>query len=108
MTGRHATLVGARRAGAALLAGRVLTAGLILTALLVSTGPALAAVRVDLNRQWQFRADPESSGVAAGWISVVPPDTETVTLPHTWNIGRLHDYRGLAWYFLRFVPPAHP
>jgi beta-galactosidase/beta-glucuronidase len=69
---------------------------------------AQAAVRIDLNRDWQFRADPASSGEAAGWSSAIPADTEAVTLPHTWNIGKLHDYLGVAWYFRRFTlpPPA--
>jgi beta-glucuronidase len=67
---------------------------------------ARGAVRTDLDRDWQFRADPASAGEAAGWNSTIPADTESVTLPHTWNIGRLHDYLGVAWYFRRFsLPP---
>src|SRR6266567_350287 len=46
--------------------------------------------------------------VSSGWISAVPSDTQSVTLPHTWNIGRLHDYLGLAWYFRRFEMPRPP
>jgi beta-glucuronidase len=69
--------------------------------------PLLGATRIDLNRDWQFRADPEGSGAASGWNSAIPPDTTSVTVPHTWNIGRLHDYLGVAWYFRRFeAPPA--
>ena len=67
--------------------------------------PARAATRTDLDRDWQFRADPDGGGVAAGWASAQPSDTESVTLPHTWNIGRLHDYLGVAWYFRRFERP---
>jgi beta-glucuronidase len=68
---------------------------------------ARAAVRTDLDQDWQFRADPASSGEAAGWSSAIPADTGSVTLPHTWNIGRLHDYLGVAWYFRRFTLPPH-
>ena len=69
---------------------------------------ARAAVRTDLDQDWQFRADPASSGEAAGWNSAIPADTESVTLPHTWNIGRLHDYLGVAWYFRRFTLAPRP
>lgn len=68
---------------------------------------AQGAARIDLNRDWQFRADPASNGEAAGWDSAIPADTEPVTVPHTWNIGRLHDYLGVAWYFRRFAIPPH-
>jgi beta-glucuronidase len=71
--------------------------------------PLAAATRVDLNRDWQFRADPEAGGETAGWTSAIPAGTESITVPHTWNIGRLHDYRGVAWYFRRFEkPPLGP
>jgi hypothetical protein len=69
---------------------------------------AHASSRTDLNRDWQFRADPQESGEASGWISAVPSDTQSVALPHTWNIGRLHDYLGAAWYFRRFEMPRPP
>jgi hypothetical protein len=68
---------------------------------------ANSANRTDLNRDWQFRADPDGSGEASGWASSIPLDTESVTVPHTWNIGKLHDYLGAAWYFHRFDMPAH-
>jgi hypothetical protein len=67
--------------------------------------PALGAARTDLDRDWQFRADPDMNGEAAGWNSAIPANTESVNLPHTWNIGRLHDYLGVAWYFRRFAMP---
>ena len=71
--------------------------------------PLHAATRIDLNRDWQFRADPEESGERSSWPSALPAGTESVNVPHTWNIGRLHDYRGVAWYFRRFErpPQAH-
>jgi beta-glucuronidase len=68
--------------------------------------PVAAATRVDLNRDWQFRADPEERGETAGWTSAIPAGTESIIVPHTWNIGRLHDYRGVAWYFRSFAKPA--
>jgi hypothetical protein len=68
---------------------------------------ALGSSRIDLDRDWQFRADPDRTGEASGWSSIIPPDSESVDIPHTWNIGRLHDYLGVAWYFHRFEIPAH-
>jgi len=73
--------------------------------LMLSALPAAAALasnHTDLDQDWQFRADPQESGEASGWIAAVPADTQSVSLPHTWNIGRLHDYLGVAWYFRRF------
>jgi hypothetical protein len=69
--------------------------------------PALAASRTDLDRDWLFRADEGQVGEASGWNSSIPGGTESVNLPHTWNIGRLHDYLGVAWYFRRFEMPPH-
>jgi hypothetical protein len=69
--------------------------------------PAWGSTRTDLDQDWQFRADPNGGGEASGWNSTVPADTESVTLPHTWNRGRLHDYLGVAWYFRRFEMPPH-
>ncbi|HZF14943.1 MAG TPA: glycoside hydrolase family 2 TIM barrel-domain containing protein [Steroidobacteraceae bacterium] len=70
-------------------------------------GPALGATRIDLNRDWLFRTDPGPSGEAAGWQKQLPPDTEQVTVPHTWNVGKHHDYLGTGWYFRRFeMPPV--
>jgi len=31
----------------------------------------------------------------------------SVTLPHSWNIGRLHDFMGVGWYFRTFDTPTH-
>jgi beta-glucuronidase len=69
--------------------------------------PLFGASRTDLDAGWQFHSDPDANGVAAGWSSATPPGTESVALPHTWNVGRLHDYRGVAWYFLEFADPPH-
>ena len=82
---------------------------LLLLLLLSLAMPLHAATRVDLDRDWQFRADPQDSGEGSGWRAAIPAGTESVHVPHTWNIGRLHDYRGVAWYFRRFErPPAAP
>ena len=69
--------------------------------------PAPGATRTDLDQDWQFRADPDGHGLDSGWNATVPSGTESVTVPHTWNRGRLHDYRGVAWYFRRFEAPPH-
>jgi beta-galactosidase/beta-glucuronidase len=68
--------------------------------------PLSAASRTDLNRDWQFRADPDQHGETAGWQSTIPTGTESINVPHTWNVGRLHDYRGVAWYFRQFERPT--
>jgi hypothetical protein len=88
-------VLGAAMMGAALL-------GVLLTM------PARGASRIDLDQDWLFRADPDQIGDASGWNSSIPSDTESVNLPHTWNIGRLHDYLGVAWYFRRLEPPLAP
>jgi beta-glucuronidase len=72
---------------------------------LLLTVPALGSSRTDLDRNWQFRADPELAGDAAGWNSNIPTGTQSIDVPHTWNAGGLHDYLGVAWYFHRFYMP---
>jgi beta-glucuronidase len=74
-------------------------------ALLFLTLPVLAATRVDLDRDWQFRIDPQASGETTGWQKELPANTESVNLPHTWNIGKYDDYLGKAWYFRTFQMP---
>ena len=81
----------------------ILTGALLL---LVLSAPALAATSVDLDRDWLFRTDPSQIGAAAGWQQKLPADTASVTLPHTWNIGRHDSYLGKAWYFRTFEMPV--
>ena len=73
---------------------------------LVYCAPAFAATSVDLDRDWFFRTDPGQIGSAAGWQRKLPAETESVNLPHTWNIGRHDSYLGKAWYFRAFEMPA--
>jgi len=68
--------------------------------------PAAASTRIDLNRDWWFRIDPDKSGEASGWSSRPPAGTESVNVPHSWNIGQHHAYLGTAWYFRNFELPA--
>jgi hypothetical protein len=72
----------------------------------VLCAPALAATRIDLDQGWQFRIDPNQAGEASGWAKTIPADTRSISVPHTWNIGEFHDYRGVAWYFRRFTLPV--
>jgi thiol-disulfide isomerase/thioredoxin len=74
---------------------------------LLCASPAVAATRVDLDQVWQFRPDPDEFGDFFAWQSKLPPGTESVNVPHTWNVGRLHDYMGVGWYFRNFEAPAH-
>lgn len=63
---------------------------------------ALCSTRIDLNPDWRFRIDPASTGESHGWIQNVPDPTESICLPHTWNIGEHSRYEGTAWYFRTF------
>jgi hypothetical protein len=89
--------------GASTFAGVLVAAALAM----MLCGPVLGSARTDLDPDWQFRADPDRIGDASGWSSAIPLDTESVNVPHTWNIGALHDYLGVAWYFRRFEMPPH-
>src|SRR2546425_7966779 len=64
--------------------------------------PALAVTNFDLDGKWQFHTDPLREGVARGWPTTAPGSSETVDVPHTWNIGKYDDYEGTAWYFKTF------
>ena len=72
---------------------------------LVLCAPAFAATAIDLNRDWFFRIDPGQIGIDAGWQKTIPADTESVNLPHTWNIRPHDNYLGKAWYFRTFEIP---
>ncbi len=67
---------------------------------------AAASSRIDLNRDWQFCVDAEGKGEVSGWPKRSPSDTESVTVPHTWNIGKHDNYIGKAWYFRNFDAPV--
>jgi beta-galactosidase/beta-glucuronidase len=83
---------------------RTVPTSILLCVLCVS---ALASSRIDLNRDWQFCIDPSAIGEASGWQKHLPEGTESVNVPHTWNIGRHDNYLGEAWYFRTFEGPAH-
>src|ERR1044071_7633559 len=73
---------------------------------LLLIAPAHGSARQDLHGAWQFRTDASKQGEAQGWSRQAPADTETVRVPHTWNVGKYEDYEGAAWYFKSFtVPP---
>ncbi|HZF26896.1 MAG TPA: glycoside hydrolase family 2 TIM barrel-domain containing protein [Steroidobacteraceae bacterium] len=86
----------------ALRLARVIALGCLLAS------AAFGSTRIDLNRGWTFRTDPEQSGEASGWSSRVPAATDSINVPHTWNIGRDHAYLGTAWYFRSFEAPSQP
>jgi beta-glucuronidase len=67
--------------------------------------PALASSRIDLDRDWQFCTDAHEQGEISGWQKHLPSDTESVNVPHTWNIGKHDNYLGKAWYFRTFEMP---
>jgi len=65
----------------------------------------LASLHVDLNGDWQFRTDPGKQGEARGWMRQLPEGTDTVRVPHSWNVGKYDDFEGTAWYFRSFEVP---
>ncbi|HKQ53901.1 MAG TPA: glycoside hydrolase family 2 TIM barrel-domain containing protein, partial [Pyrinomonadaceae bacterium] len=67
---------------------------------------AHGSTRQDLNGEWQFRTDASKQGEAQGWSRQAPAGTETVRVPHTWNVGKYEDYEGAAWYFKSFAVPS--
>jgi beta-glucuronidase len=67
---------------------------------------AFGSSRIDLNRNWQFCTDAHEKGEVSGWQKHLPADTESVSVPHTWNIGKHDDYLGKAWYFRSFETPV--
>jgi hypothetical protein len=75
---------------------------------LIVSGPMLATTRVDLDRDWLFRTDPEQMGETANWQKHPPPHADSVNVPHTWNMGRHDGYLGKAWYFKTFDMPVRP
>ena len=67
---------------------------------------AFASSRIDLNRDWQFCTDTKGKGAALGWQNHLPDATESVNVPHTWNLGKYDNYLGKAWYFRTFEMPV--
>ncbi len=87
---------------------RLLSLAVMFLGSLGSAAQAGVATRVDLDRDWSFKTDPESAGERAGWVLTTPPGAETVDVPHTWNRGAHRDYLGVAWYFQSFSLPKLP
>lgn len=75
------------------------------TVILAARIPLSAATRVDLDRDWLFRTDPNEIGQVSHWQSHAPPDAVSINLPHTWNVGRQDGYLGKAWYCRMFAMP---
>jgi hypothetical protein len=69
------------------------------------SAPLLATTRVDLDRDWLFRTDPEQVGEKSNWQTHPPLNADSVSVPHTWNLGRHDGYLGKAWYFKTFDLP---
>jgi beta-glucuronidase len=86
-------------------------AGALLAALLAMCGTAgmqhaAAATRIELGQDWRFRTDPQEQGEREGWFRTPPGDTEAVTVPHTWGLGKYAHYEGTAWYFSSITLPS--
>jgi len=74
--------------------------------LFLGSAPLLATTRVDLDHDWLFRTDPDQVGETAKWQNHPPPNADSVSVPHTWNMGRHDSYLGKAWYFKTFDMPV--
>jgi beta-galactosidase/beta-glucuronidase len=80
--------------------------------LALTTTPASAAVRVDLDGAWRFRTDPLSLGANYDPSSRLADtawqqQSRRVDVPHTWAIGPDHAFHGVGWYFKTFdLSPA--
>ena len=83
---------------------KTLLLGAVISFLL--SAPLRATTRVDLDRDWLFRTDPEQIGETAEWQKHPPPNADSVNVPHTWNLGRHDGYLGKAWYFKTFDLPV--
>ncbi len=70
------------------------------------TQVAAAATRIELTDGWRFRTDPQERGQKESWYRDPPGETEAVTIPHTWGLGKDAHYEGTAWYFKSFSLPA--
>ncbi|MFB3924078.1 MAG: glycoside hydrolase family 2 protein [Terriglobia bacterium] len=79
--------------------------GIIFFLLLCGVANLPAATRIDLNGDWQFKTDPSHQGEQQGWARAVPAGTDTVRVPHTWNVGKYEDFEGTGWYFKTFDIP---
>ena len=85
---------------------RQVASGLIFLCVLGGATALSAATHIDLNGAWQFKTDPSQQGEQQGWSKDLPAGTETVRVPHTWNIGKSEDFEGTGWYFRTFEAPA--
>jgi len=83
------------------------TVSYVLIPLLLAV-PLFARNRTDLNADWLFSVDPEQVGEKQGWQNHPPVHTESVTIPHTWNLGKHDGYLGKAWYFKTFEVSPGP
>lgn len=79
---------------------------IILASFLLSTPMAFASMKIVIDSSWRFCIDPHNVGESQGWMRTIPQDTEEVSLPNTWNVGKNVNYQGTAWYFktLRIDP----
>jgi beta-glucuronidase len=73
---------------------------------IILSAQLLATTRVDMDRDWWFRVDPDQIGEGAGWQKHPPSGADSVSVPHTWNIGRHDGFLGKAWYFKTFDMPV--
>lgn len=64
---------------------------------------AICATRIVLDDRWTFRTDETKAGENQGWPQKQPDQTELVSLPHTWNVGKYSTFEGTAWYFKTFL-----
>lgn len=64
----------------------------------------VASTRVELNGSWRFRIDRHEEGEAQGWDTTLPPGTEVVRVPHTWNLAKYDEYEGRVLSLIGIEP----
>lgn len=62
---------------------------------------------IAINNDWLFATDKKSEGLNNNWFEHTLLNTETVKLPHTWNVEKEHEmFYGWGWYQKKITVPA--
>ena len=84
--------------------------GILLYGCLVVKSQPLLEQRdtIPFNSDWQFKTDPKAEGFENKWEQSGLINTETVLLPHTWNVSeKYQNHYGWSWYQKRFFAPSN-
>ena len=64
--------------------------------------------KIDLDRTWRFKTDPQKAGATEKWFAPDTPDGDWPQLStgQVWDMQGYKDYHGTAWYRTRFKMPG--